>query len=117
MFTGIALGGSSSMRMVLCAIGERGERESGRIMKIMKRAIERADEPSRAGERLQKILAQAGIASRRAAEQIILEGRVQVNGETVTELGTKADLSRDHVRVDGKLLHGRYRGGALLPAE
>jgi 23S rRNA pseudouridine2605 synthase len=59
------------------------------------------------GERLQKILAQAGIASRRAAEQIILDGRVQVNGQTVTELGTKADLSRDHIRVDGKLLHGR----------
>src|SRR6201996_8177510 len=59
------------------------------------------------GDRLQKILAQAGIARRRAAEQIILEGRVQVNGQTVTELGTKADLSRDHIRVDGKLLHGR----------
>lgn len=58
------------------------------------------------GERLQKILAQAGIASRRAAEQIILDGRVQVNGETVTELGTRADPSRDHIRVDGKLLHG-----------
>ena len=58
------------------------------------------------GERLQKILAQAGIASRRAAEQIILDGRVQVNGNTVTELGTRADPSRDHVRVDGKLLHG-----------
>jgi 23S rRNA pseudouridine2605 synthase len=73
----------------------------------MKRAIERADDSPRSGERLQKILAQAGIASRRAAEQIILEGRVQVNGEIVTELGTKADLSRDHIRVDGKLLHGR----------
>jgi 23S rRNA pseudouridine2605 synthase len=60
-----------------------------------------------AGDRLQKILAQAGIASRRAAEQIILEGRVQVNGKVVTELGTKADLDRDHIRVDGKLLHGR----------
>lgn len=58
------------------------------------------------GERLQKILAQAGIASRRAAEQFILEGRVQVNGQVVTELGTRADLDHDHVRVDGKLLHG-----------
>jgi 23S rRNA pseudouridine2605 synthase len=58
------------------------------------------------GERLQKILARAGIASRRAAETIILEGRVQVNGQTVTELGTRADISRDHIRVDGKLLHG-----------
>ncbi len=76
-------------------------------MIFMKQAIKRTDEPGRDGERLQKILAQAGIASRRAAEQIILEGRVQVNGETVTELGTKADLTRDHIRVDGKLLHGR----------
>jgi len=59
------------------------------------------------GERLQKILAQAGIASRRKAEEIILEGRVQVNGQTVTELGTRADIERDHIRVDGKLLHGR----------
>ena len=59
------------------------------------------------GERLQKILAQAGIASRRKAEEIILEGRVQLNGKVVTELGTKADLTRDHVRVDGKLLQGR----------
>jgi 23S rRNA pseudouridine2605 synthase len=62
------------------------------------------DEPR--GDRLQKILAKAGIASRRAAEQIILEGRVQVNGTTITELGTRADATRDHIRVDGKLLHG-----------
>lgn len=59
------------------------------------------------GERLQKILSQAGIASRRKAEELILEGRVQVNGKIVTELGTRADLERDHIRVDGKLLHGR----------
>jgi len=58
------------------------------------------------GDRLQKILAQAGIASRRAAEAIILEGRVIVNGKVVTELGTRADASKDHIRVDGKLLHG-----------
>jgi 23S rRNA pseudouridine2605 synthase len=62
------------------------------------------DEPK--GDRLQKILAQAGIASRRKAEEIILEGRVQVNGEVVRTLGTRHDLSRDHIRVDGKLLHG-----------
>lgn len=67
---------------------------------------EKNPEETPRGERLQKILAQAGIASRRAAEQIILEGRVQVNGETVAELGTRADPSRDHIRVDGKLLHG-----------
>ena len=57
-------------------------------------------------ERLQKILAAAGIASRRKAEEIILAGRVQVNGKVVAELGTKHDASRDHIRVDGKLLKG-----------
>ncbi len=56
-------------------------------------------------ERLQKILSRAGIASRRKAEQIIQEGRVTVNGTAVTELGSKADLERDHIKVDGKLLH------------
>jgi 23S rRNA pseudouridine2605 synthase len=59
-----------------------------------------------AGIRLQKILADAGIASRRKAEELILEGRVQVNGETITELGTRAIPGKDHVRVDGKLLQG-----------
>ena len=58
------------------------------------------------GDRLQKILAQAGIASRRKAEEIILEGRVQVNGTTITTLGTRHDPSKDHIRVDGKLLSG-----------
>jgi 23S rRNA pseudouridine2605 synthase len=57
-------------------------------------------------DRLQKILAAAGIASRRKAEEIILAGRVQVNGTTISELGTKHDPSRDHIRVDGKLLKG-----------
>lgn len=51
-------------------------------------------------ERLQKILSQAGIASRRASEQLIVDGRVSVNGETVRELGTKADASVDDIRVD-----------------
>jgi 23S rRNA pseudouridine2605 synthase len=60
-------------------------------------------------ERLQKILSQAGIASRRKAEEMIEQGRVQVNGTVVTELGTKADAGRDHIRVDGKLLHGAER--------
>jgi 23S rRNA pseudouridine2605 synthase len=52
-------------------------------------------------ERLQKILARAGFASRRRAEQLMLEGRVTVNGETVKELGTRADIESDDVRVDG----------------
>ena len=57
-----------------------------------------------AQERLQKILSQAGVASRRQAEKIITEGRVTVNGSVVTELGSKADLATDHIKVDGKLL-------------
>jgi 23S rRNA pseudouridine2605 synthase len=60
-------------------------------------------------ERLQKILAHAGIASRRHAEQFIQEGRVTVNGAVVTELGSKADLETDHIKVDGKLLHAPKR--------
>jgi 23S rRNA pseudouridine2605 synthase len=57
-----------------------------------------------AQERLQKILSQTGIASRRQAEKIMTEGRVTVNGSAVTELGTKADLETDHIKVDGKLI-------------
>lgn len=55
-------------------------------------------------ERLQKVVAAAGVASRRKAEQLILEGRVSVNGQTVTRLGTKVDPRQDHVKVDGKLI-------------
>ena len=53
-------------------------------------------------ERLQKILSQAGVASRRASEQLMLDGRVTVNGTTIRELGTKADPTRDDIRVDGR---------------
>jgi 23S rRNA pseudouridine2605 synthase len=52
--------------------------------------------------RLQKILSMAGLASRRAAETLIAQGRVSVNGRTVTELGSKADPSADDIRVDGR---------------
>jgi 23S rRNA pseudouridine2605 synthase len=55
-------------------------------------------------ERLQKIIARAGLASRRHAEEMITSGLVTVNGRLVTELGTKADESRDHIKVAGKLL-------------
>jgi pseudouridine synthase len=55
--------------------------------------------------RLQKIIADAGIASRRKAEELILQGRVAVNGKIITELGSKADPQRDHIKVDGKLIH------------
>jgi len=57
-------------------------------------------------ERLQKIIAAAGIASRRKSEELITGGLVSVNGQVVTELGTKADPASDHIRVNGKLLHG-----------
>ena len=57
-------------------------------------------------ERLQKVLAHAGIASRRKAEEYIIAGRVRVNGKVVTELGSKADPERDHIKVDGKLIGG-----------
>jgi len=57
-----------------------------------------------AEERLQKILAHAGIASRRKAEELITAGRVSVNGQTITELGSKADLATDKVKVDGRVL-------------
>ena len=57
-----------------------------------------------AEERLQKILARGGVASRRKSEELIVEGRVTVNGQVVVELGTKADAERDHIKVDGKLI-------------
>src|SRR5215475_6042992 len=65
-------------------------------------------------ERLQKIIAAAGIASRRAAEKLITSGAVELNGQIVTELGTKADPDRDHIRVNGKLLRGPERHIYLL---
>ncbi len=65
-------------------------------------------------ERLQKIIAAAGIASRRRAEELIRGGLVSVNGQIVTELGAKADPEHDHIRVNGKLLHGPERHVYLL---
>lgn len=65
-------------------------------------------------ERLQKIIAAAGIASRRKAEQLISGGLVSVNGQIVSELGSKADPEKDHIRVNGKLLQGPERHVYLL---
>jgi 23S rRNA pseudouridine2605 synthase len=65
-------------------------------------------------QRLQKIMAAAGIASRRKSEALIAAGRVTVNGQVVDQLGAKADPEHDHIRVDGKLLSGPERKLYLL---
>jgi 23S rRNA pseudouridine2605 synthase len=59
-------------------------------------------QPNLAGERLQKVLANAGVASRRAAEEMIAAGRVRLNGQVVTEMGVRADRQKDKIEVDGK---------------
>jgi 23S rRNA pseudouridine2605 synthase len=65
-------------------------------------------------ERLQKLIAQAGIASRRAAEEIIKAGEVTVNGEIITELGTKADPEKDHIKVRGKLINTKIQNRSSI---
>ena len=55
-------------------------------------------------ERLQKIIANSGFASRRKAEELIQKGKVKVNGQTITELGTKVS-EQDTIEIDGKVLH------------
>jgi 23S rRNA pseudouridine2605 synthase len=64
--------------------------------------------------RLQKILSQAGVASRRSAEKLIVDGRVSVNGQTVRELGSKADPGADEIRVDGRRIKRTERLRYLL---
>jgi 23S rRNA pseudouridine2605 synthase len=72
------------------------------------------DDTTRSGTRLQKILSQAGIASRRAAEKLIAEGRVSVNGKTIREMGTKADPLADDIRVDGRRIRTAERTRYIL---
>src|SRR3954468_15459566 len=60
-------------------------------------------------ERLNKLIALAGIASRRHAEELIKSGEVTVNGEIVTELGTKADPEKDHIKVRGRLINTKLQ--------
>lgn len=60
-------------------------------------------------ERLQKLIAMAGLASRRHAEQLISSGQVSINGKVVTEPGTKADPERDHIKVRGRLINSALR--------
>src|SRR6266436_190440 len=74
----------------------------------LKRAV-RKDEIQNMQERLQKIIARAGIASRRHAEQLILSGQVRVNGRVVTELGTKADAGKDRIEAAGKVVEAEER--------
>jgi len=61
-------------------------------------------------QRLQKLIAAAGIASRRHAEELITSGKVTINGKVVTELGTKADPAKDHIKVNGKLINPLLSG-------
>ena len=63
--------------------------------------VQTRDSTEAQGVRLQKVLSQAGIASRRAAEKLILDGRVEVDGQLVTELGTRVDPDVSVIRVDG----------------
>ncbi|WP_211745069.1 pseudouridine synthase [Paenibacillus sp. Marseille-Q4541] len=65
-------------------------------------------------ERLQKIIAQAGIASRRKSEELILSGKVELNGEVVTELGTKADPDEDIITVNGRPIRSEKKIYVML---
>jgi 23S rRNA pseudouridine2605 synthase len=67
-----------------------------------------------AEERLQKILARAGVSSRRAAEALITSGRVRVNGQAVVELGSRADPERDRIEVDGRTIAREHHVYYLL---
>jgi len=70
--------------------------------------------PAREGERLQKLLSTAGVASRRASEELILQGRVSVNGEYIRTLGSKADPTKDEIKVDGRRLRFDQRQRYIL---
>lgn len=70
--------------------------------------------PARGAVRLQKLLSAAGVASRRAAERLIADGRVSVNGETVRQPGARADPAHDDVRVDGRRIARQVRSRYLL---
>ena len=67
----------------------------------------RQDNPQAHGQRLQKVLAAAGLGSRRQCEELIAQGRVEIDRQVVTELGTRVDPAAQEVRVDGTVLHGR----------
>src|SRR5262245_54855887 len=86
----------------------------------MKEKREQSSRTPKMQERLQKIIARAGIASRRHAEQLILSGQVRVNGEVVRELGTKADAAVDKIEAAGRVVREAERPIYLVlhkPAE
>ncbi len=86
-------------------IGARGKRNEVRERGFTTGPLPLTPDPEPKREvRLQKVIAQAGVASRRKAEAMIAEGRVSVNGRTVRELGVRVDPQRDHVKVDGRHL-------------
>jgi 23S rRNA pseudouridine2605 synthase len=90
--------------------GRRPPRKSGRPgprFKPRPRPVEPRPETSATGEpeRLQKVLAQAGLGSRRACEEFILQGRVTIDGQVVRELGTKVDPAKHRIAVDGQTIH------------
>src|SRR6202008_1592949 len=78
-----------------------------RRRQIARRPANRLNRRNFMQERLQKIIARAGIASRRHAEQLILSGQVRVNGHVVTELGTKADAAKDRIEAAGRVVEAK----------
>ena len=97
----------SQMRNAEC--GVRNDAAAGRFGRLRRLIPHSALRLRIQMVRLQKFLADAGVASRRAGEQIILAGRVAVNGETVPELGTRIDPVHDRVAVDGKPVRAKRK--------
>lgn len=102
----MALCGHPSLNLGTARLHQRGQATQGHPYRFIQMQ-----------ERIQKIIANAGIASRRAAEEMMLRGEVTVNGKLVTELGTRADPQRDHIKVRGKLitaLHAQEKRYVLI---
>ena len=83
----------------------RPARQGASRRRASKAPSEARETPHADGERLQKVLAAAGVASRRECEELILAGRVEVDRQVITELGTRVDATQQDIRVDGESLH------------